>query len=164
MGSALSIRLRFVKYRFVRYRFVRYWFRFVSKPWLDTDIPSKHSTCLQDVFKTSGRHIFIRSSRHVFKKSWRRLQPITIFRLAKCLQHVFKMYLQNFFKMSARLLQDVLEEEKLLSWRRLEDVFKTCFEDDFKTYWRRPNVCWVSSRTESQYLLYDQRKPTFILS
>ena len=44
------IRLRFVKYRFVRYRFVRYWFRFVSRPWSDTDIPSKHfflfKTCL----------------------------------------------------------------------------------------------------------------------
>ena len=29
-------------HRFMRYRFVRYWFRFISRPWLDTDISSKH--------------------------------------------------------------------------------------------------------------------------
>ena len=34
---------------------------------LDTDIPSKHFVCLQDVFKTSSRHVFKTSSRHVFK-------------------------------------------------------------------------------------------------
>ena len=36
---------------------------------LDTDIPSKQFVCLQDVFKTSSRHIFKTSSRHVFKMS-----------------------------------------------------------------------------------------------
>ena len=40
---------------------------------LDTDIPSKHFVCLQDVFKTS--------SRHAFKTSWRRLQEV----FARCL-------------------------------------------------------------------------------
>ena len=61
--NAFWIRLRFVKYRFVRYRFVRYWFRFVIRPWLDTDIPSKHSVYHQDVFKTSSWHVFKTSSR-----------------------------------------------------------------------------------------------------
>ena len=46
---------------------------------LDTDIPSKHFVCLQDVFKTC--------------------------------------------------FQDVLEDEKLLPRRRVEDVFQTCLED-----------------------------------
>ena len=94
-----------MKYRFVRYRFVRYWFRFVSRPWLDTDIPSKYFVCLQDVFKTSSRHVFKTFSRYVFKTSSRRLQR------------------NNFLssKTSSRRLQDVLEEEKLLRWRRVED-------------------------------------------
>ena len=38
---------------------------------LDTDIPSKHSVCLQDVSKTSSRDVFKTSSRHVFKMSWK---------------------------------------------------------------------------------------------
>ena len=33
----------------------------------------------------------------------------------------------------ARRLEDVLEDEKLLRWRRLEDVLKTCLEDVLKT-------------------------------
>ena len=36
----------------------------------------------------------------------------------------------------------VLEDEKLLRWRRVEKVFKTCTEDVFKTSWRPTNVCW----------------------
>ena len=71
--NSFWIRLRFVKYRFVKYRFVRYWFRFVSRLWLDTDIPSKHFVCLQDVLKTSSRHVFKTSSRDVFKTSSRPL-------------------------------------------------------------------------------------------
>ena len=149
-----------MKYRFVRYRFFRYWFRFVSKPWLDTDIPSKHSTCLQDVFKTSGRH--------VFKKSWRRLQPITIFRLLRRIQGVlrdiFNTSSRRICKISSRCLQCKTSLWRLGRRKIVTLIFKTCFEDVFKTYWRPQNVCWVSSRTESQYLLYDQRKRTFILS
>ena len=82
-----------MKYRFVRCRFVRYWFRCASRPWLDTDIPSKHSVCLQDVLKTS----------------------------------------------SAWQLEEVLEDEKLLHWR--------CIEDVFKTSWGLTNVCWERCRT-----------------
>ena len=44
--------------------------------------------------------------------------------------------------MSSRRLQNVLEDEKLLRWKRVEDVFKTCLEDVFKTSWRPTNVCW----------------------
>ena len=57
--------------------------------------------------------------------SWRRLQrnnfsssKTSSRHLARCLQHVF-----------ARRLEDVLEDEKLWHWRRIEDVLKTCLED-----------------------------------
>ena len=65
------------------------------------------------------------SSRHVFKTSWR------------CLQR------NNFSssKTSSRRLENVLEDVKLLRWRRVEDVFKTCLEDVFKTSSRPTNVC-----------------------
>ena len=99
--------------------------------------PQKYLVSLQDIFKTSSRHIFKTSSRHafktssrhvfktssrlVFKTSSRRPQNKNFLsskssskRLARCLQDVF-----------AKRLQDVLEEEKLLRWRRVEDVFKT---------------------------------------
>ena len=71
---------------------------------LDTDIPSKHFVCLQDVFKMSWIH--------VLKKSWRRLQR------------------NNFssFKTSSRRLQDVLWDvfkTSLKTWRRLQDDIKT---------------------------------------
>ena len=36
-------------------------------------------------------------------------------------------------KTSSRCLEDVLEDEKLLRWRRLLDVLKTCLEDVLKT-------------------------------
>ena len=36
---------------------------------LDTDTPSKHFVCPQDVLKTSSRHIFKMSSRQVLKTS-----------------------------------------------------------------------------------------------
>ena len=36
---------------------------------LDADVPSKHFACLQDVLKTSSRHVFKTCSRHVFKMS-----------------------------------------------------------------------------------------------
>ena len=93
---------------------------------LDTDIPSKYFAFLHNVFKTSSRHVFKTSSRHVFKTSSRRLQR------------------NNFSssKMSSRRLQDVLEDVKLLRWRRFEDVFKACLEDVGNTFSRRTNVCW----------------------
>ena len=74
--------------------------------------------CLQDVLQTSSRHVFKTSSRHVFKTSSIRLQ-----------RNIFSSS-----KMSSRRLQVVLEDEKLLRWRRIED--------DLKTSWRPKNVCW----------------------
>ena len=69
------------------------------------------------VLKTSSRHVFKTSLRHVFKTFSRRLQ---------C---------NNFTSSntSCRRLEDDLEDEKLLRWRHLEDVWKTCLEDVLKT-------------------------------
>ena len=59
------------------------------------------------------------SSRHALKMSLTRLQR------------------NNFSssKTSWRSLEDVLEDEKLLRWRRFQDVLKTYLEDVFKTSW-----------------------------
>ena len=107
------------------YRFVRYWFRFVSRPWLDTDIPSKHFLCLQDVFKTLQDMFSRRLQNMSSKTSWRRF--------ARCLQDIFKMYLQDFFKTSSgRLgrrktvtLKTYWRGFQDLPWRRLQDLLKT---------------------------------------
>ena len=58
------------------------------------------------------------SSRHLQDMSWRRLQ------------HVFNVTILFL----PRRLQDVLEDEKLLRSRGLEDVLKTCLEDVLKTF------------------------------
>ena len=39
--------------------------RYTHLDLLDTDIPSKYFICLQDVLKTSSRHVFKTSSRYV---------------------------------------------------------------------------------------------------
>ena len=59
--------------------------------------------------------------------------------------------------MSSGRLQDVWENVKLLRWRRVEDVFKTCLEHVFKTSSRRTNVCW-----EILYTLYWNTKFTIL--
>ena len=100
---------------------------------LDTDIPSKYFVSLHSVFKTSSRYVFKTSSRHVFKTSSRRLQ-CNNFLSSK----TSSRRLQNVF---ARRLQDVLEDLKLLRWRRVEDVVKTCLEDVYKTSSKPTNVC-----------------------
>ena len=45
--------------------------RYTHLDLLDTDIPGKHFVCLQDVLKTSSRHVFKMSSRYVFRTSSR---------------------------------------------------------------------------------------------
>ena len=75
----------------------------------------------------------------------RRLQDIfkaSSRRLAGCLQDVFKTY-----------LQDVLEEEIFLCWRRAEDVLKTCLEDQqmFAGKWSVTEHCVARF-----YWLYDR--------
>ena len=95
---------------------------------LDTDIPSKQLVCLLNVFKTSIRHVFKTSSRHV--QDVLKTSSVKQFFV---LQDVLKWSC----KMSSRRLLDVLEEEKLLRWRRVEEVFKT--------FSRPTNVCWVQA-------------------
>ena len=57
----------------------------------------------------------------VFKTSWRHVLKTTSTRLQR----------NNFSssKTSSKRLEDVLEDEKLLSWRHFKVVFKTCLED-----------------------------------
>ena len=123
--------------------------RYTHLDLLDTDIPSKHFICFQDVLKASSRHALKKSSRYVFKMSSRH-----VFKTSS--RHVFKKssrrFQRNNFSSSktssrglARCIQDVLEDEKLLRWRSVEDIFKTCLKDVFKTSWRPINVCWVRS-------------------
>ena len=95
----------------------------------------------EDVFKTSLIHVFKTSSRHIFKTSSRGLQRNNFSSsktssrgFARCLQDVFKTSLRRLHKTSSRRLEDVLEDQKLLRWRRVDDVFKTS--------WRPTNVCW----------------------
>ena len=110
----------------------------------NTDIHSKYFACLHKIFKTSSRHVFKTFSRHVFK----------IFS-----RHVFKTssrHLQpnNFSssKTSSTRLQDVLEDVKLLRWRRVEDEFKRCLEYVLKTSSRPKNVCWVLVKSKWKLL------------
>ena len=89
---------------------------------------------LQDVFKTSWSRPIYLSWLYVFKTSSRRFQDVF---------KTFRRRLQNVFKTSSRRLQDLLEDVKLLRWRPVDDVFKTCLEDVLKTFSRPTNVCWV---------------------
>ena len=107
---------------------------------LDTDIPSKHFICLQDVVKTCLQDVF-----------------------KTCLQDILKMFsaeqflvFQDFFKtvckMSSRSLQDIfarcLQDKELLRWRCFEDIFKTCLEDVLKT-----NRCLLANELVTVYML-----------
>ena len=68
-----------------------------------------------------SKHLFVLKmpSRCLQDMSWR------------CLQHVFSA---TIFRLPRRL-EDILEDEKLLRWRRLQDVLKTCLEDILRTSW-----------------------------
>ena len=72
-------------------------------------------------------------SRHLQDMSSRRLQDMSSRRLldmsSRRLQDVFSV---TIFYLPKRL-RDVLEDVKLLPRKRVEDVFKTCLEDVFKT-------------------------------
>ena len=106
---------------------------------LDTDIPSKHLLvfttsweCLQDMSSTRLQDVF----------------SVTILRFPRCFQmfprcfQMFKDVSKTSCEMSWRRLEDVLENEELLRWRRVDHVFKACLEDALKTSWRPTNVCW----------------------
>ena len=76
---------------------------------------------LQDVSKTSSRHLAKTSSRHLQDVLPRRPQDAL---------NVFKTSCKNFFKTFSRRLQDVLKT----SSRHLQDVLQRCLQDDFKAY------------------------------
>ena len=96
--------------------------------------------------------VSIKSSRRLQDMSSRRLQDMS----SRRLQNVFSVTIfcfQDVLKTSSRRLQDVLQEifktssrrlgrRKMLRWRRVEDVFKTCLQGVFKTSSRPTNVCW----------------------
>ena len=103
---------------------------------LDTDIPSKHFVCLQDVLKTSSRYGLKTSSRRLQDMSSRRLKDVfsvSIFLLPSLLQDIFGRRLQEVFKKSSRrlgrrkivTLKTCWKHLQDMPWRRLEDVLKT---------------------------------------
>ena len=129
----------------MKYRFVR----FVSGPWLDTDIPSKHFVYLQGVFKTSSRHVFKTYSRHVLKASSR---------------HVFKTSSRHVFKTSSRCLQHNNFSPSKTSSRRLQDAIKTYLQDVFKASGKTKifyaeDVLNTSSRPFEEQKLFAGRLP-----
>ena len=112
--------------------------------------PSKHFVYLQDVFKTSSRHLQ-RNSFLCCKTFWRYLEDALKMSHKYTLQTTWT-HLEDIspdvLKTSSRRLywrslEDVLEDKKLLHWRRVGDAFKTFLEDVFKMSWRPTNVCWV---------------------
>ena len=95
---------------------------------LDTDIPSEHFLCLQDLFKTS--------SRHVFKMSLRRLKDNNSSSSKTSSKRLAK-YIQDVFKVSSRCFQDVL-----------------CLQDVFKMSWKTKS-CYAEEmlKTSSRHVL-----------
>ena len=49
------------------------------------------------------------------------------------LQEMSSRHLDNVFRVTIFCLPRRLEDEKLLRWRRVEDIFRKCLEDVFKT-------------------------------
>ena len=79
---------------------------------LDTDIHNKPFTSLQNILKTSSRHVLKTSS--------------------GCLQQNNFLLSKTSWRFLVRGLEYVLENEKLLQWILVEDVFNTCLQDVFK--------------------------------
>ena len=104
------------------------WFQDTSSGRLQ-DISSRQAfkTCLQDVFKTClqdkpSRHVFKTSSRHVVKMSSRHVFQTSSRHVFKTSSgYVFKTSIRRLCKTSSRRLQDILEDENFLHWRRLEE-------------------------------------------
>ena len=112
---------------------------------LDTYILRKHFVYLQDVLKTSSRHVlkmssrhvFQTSSRHVFKTSWRRLQRDSFSSSKTCSRRVPDVF--------ARRLQDILKTSWRILGRRKIVTMKTC--------WTRLDMLKTSRRLEHQQML-----------
>ena len=126
--------------KLVRFRITK-----LLRSWIGL-LPSKHfvffkmsSRCLEDVFSLT---LFV--FQDLLRTSLRRFPKTSLKRLPRRLQDVFKMCLKDVLQlclqdvfarrlviMSSRRLQDVLEDKKMLHWRRLQYVFT------------KTNVCWV---------------------
>ena len=92
------------------------------------------SRYLQDM---SSRHLQDMPSRSLHDIFSRRLQHMSSRRLQRNNFSSSKMSSRRIWKRSSRRLEDVLEDENLLRWRRVEDVLKTS--------WRPANACWDST-------------------
>ena len=117
------------------------------------------SSCIQDMSSRRLQHMPSRCYEDIFS--------VRVFRLPRRLQDNLRDVLKTFsrrlfFKTYSRCNQDVLEDEQLLRWRRVEEVFKTCLEDVFKTSWRRledvlkTNKCllsWHSGNIQCRFTL-----------
>ena len=90
--------------------------RYTHLDLLDTDIPSKHFVCLQDVLKTSSRHVFKTSSRYVFKTSWRRL-PRNNFSSSN-----FSFYAEDVLKTFQNMSQRRLEDQQMFAGKNLQKL------------------------------------------
>ena len=76
--------------------------------------------------------LVFKSSRRLQDMSWRRLQhvfSVTIFRLPRRLEDALKTSWRRFEDISQDVLKNVFEDEKLLRWRCLEDVFRMSFRE-----------------------------------
>ena len=121
-----------MKYRFVRYKFVRHWFRFLSRPWINTDI-------LVNILSP-------RRLEDVLKKSWRHL--------ARRLQDVFKTYLLRWLIWLKLLLWRRVEDVLKACF---EDVFKTSWRPT-NVFWVISNIKYIAIYTNTLLsdLLYIQ--------
>ena len=69
----------------------------------------------------------------LYKASWRLLQGTCLRGLkdssSRRFEGVFSVTIFHFPRRLARSLEDFFEDEELLRWRRVEDVFKKCIQD-----------------------------------
>ena len=96
-------------------------------------------TCLQDIVKKSSTRPTKASSRDfedIFKKSCK-AQQIFVCHVVKTFPTRQQRNSFSSSRTSWRRLENILENENLLRWRRLQDVWKTCLEDIFKTSLRQ---------------------------
>ena len=83
------------------------------------------------------------------KTSWRRRLANTAWRLlGRRLEDVCKRSWWHFWKTYCKFLKDFLEDEKLLRWRRFQNVLKTS--------WKTLNVCWEGNDRSQQKLKSDE--------
>ena len=95
---------------------------------VDTDVSSKHFVCLQDIFKTSSRHVSKMSLRYVFKTSYLQDMSSRRFVFKTCLQDVSR----HLLKTSWRRLQ----RNNFSSSKTSSKGLGRCIQDVFKKSWK----------------------------